>query len=279
MTPTRRTPRRDPVLQYHIQSDFAAGLALSQIAEKHALPEHTVAQALRRDRDPQALPDPFSIAQRARNGRDAALLYWVGYVASCGSVYDGAIPTVVLDVDPRDRGHVESVLEDLCGGRLGHEYCSSTTRGLQVYIRDRDLGRLLVRWGLPGDDRSAGSVPIALIPTSLLSHFVRGCLEGARRTPPFGMRTTPVSPASVGKVVFTGPESFIAALREAMEPTVLGTGTFRPPTRNGEATLVYEGRAALRVMRFAYRDAARSIPRADRLRRALQTSGHRARRG
>ncbi|HEU4798559.1 MAG TPA: hypothetical protein VFT63_06495, partial [bacterium] len=73
-------------------------------------------------------------------------------------------------------------------------------------------------------------------------------------------------------------ESFVAALREAMQPTVLGNGTFTL-TRKGKATLVYEGRAALRVMRFAYRDAARSIPRADRLRRALQTSRHRARRG
>lgn len=237
-----------------------------------------MAQALRRDRDPQALPDPFSLAQRARNGRDAALLYWVGYIAACGSVYDGPIPTLVLDVDPRDRGHVETVLDDLCAGRPGHEYCRSTTRGLQVYIRDRDLGRLLVRWGLPGDDRSAGSVPVALIPTSLLSHFVRGCLEGARRTPPFGMRTTPVSAASVRKVVFTGPGGFVTALREAMRPTVLGMGTFTL-ARKGKATLAYEGRAALRVMRFAYREAARSIPRADRLRRALETSGRRARRG
>lgn len=268
MTPTRRIPRRDPVLQYQIQSDFAAGLALSQIAEKHALPEHTVAQALRHDRGSQSLPDPFSLAHRARNGQEALLLYWLGYIAAAGSVYDGSIPTVVIDIDSRDRGHVEMISQDLRGGRSGYEFCQSTTRGLQVYIRDAELGRLFVRWGLPGYDRSAGNVPVGLIPRSLLSHFIRGWLEGAPLTSPFGGGTIPASPAAIDSVAFTGPLSFVEALRKALQPIALGMGTLAP-AGGGETTLAYQGRAALRVMRFAYRDAARSSPRADRLRETL----------
>jgi len=277
MASTRPSPRRDPVLLYHIQSDFAAGLAPAQIAEKHSLPVYTVTQALRRDRRPRALPDPYGLAQRRADHRDAALLYWVGYVAACGAVYDGAMPTLVLNVDERDIEHVEALLTDLCEGRPGCEYCQSSTRGLQAYIRDRDLGRLLLRWGIPGDDRST-SVPISFVPSSLLPHFVRGYLEGARGTPPFGTRSTPSSTGSVGKVVFEGPASFLEALRKVLRPHAEGTGTLLV-RRNGEGVLTYTGRSALRVLRFAYRDPARSLPRADRLRQALHSHPRSRRRG
>lgn len=277
MASTRPSPRRDPVLLYRIQSDFAAGLAPAQIAEKHSLPVYTVTQALRRDARPRALPDPYSLAQRRPDHRDASLLYWVGYVAACGAVYDGAMPTLVLNVDQRDMGHVDALLADLCEGRPGCEYCQSSTRGLQAYIRDRDLGRLLLRWGIPGDDRST-SVPISFIPTPLLPHFVRGYLEGGRGTPPFGTRTTPASASAVSKIVFEGSAAFLEALRKALRPHAEGAGTLLI-RRSGEGVLAYRGRSALRILRFAYRDPARFLPRADRLRQALHTHPRSRRRG
>jgi len=272
MIPTR-PPRRDPVLLYRIQSDFAAGLAPAQIAEKHALPVYTVTQALRRDRSPHALPDPYALLGRARGSREAALVYWVGYAAACGALYDGPVPTLVLDVDPRDRAHVDTLLDDLCDGRPACEYCSSSTRGLQAYIRDRDLGRLLVRWGIPGVDRSAGSVPVALIPAPLLSHFVRGYLEGGRRRPPFGLQVTPRSLVEVRKIVLAGPPAFLEALRKALRGHVQSAGTLQAG-RRGAASLTYRGAAARRLLRFAYRGAARSLPRAERLRRSLRLPVH-----
>ncbi|HEU5298801.1 MAG TPA: hypothetical protein VFW08_04830 [bacterium] len=277
MASTRPSPRRDPVLLYRIQSDHAAGLAPAQIAEKHSLPVYTVTQALRRDSRPRALPDPYGLAQRRPDHRDAALLYWVGYVAACGAVYDGAMPTLVLNVDERDVAHVDALLTDLCEGRPGCEYCQSSTRGLQAYIRDRDLGRLLLRWGIPGDDRSV-SVPISFIPATLLPHFVRGYLEGGRGTPPFGTRTSPATPSAVSKIVFEGSAAFLEALRKALRPHAEGTGTLLV-RRSGEGVLAYSGRSALRVLRFAYRDPARSLPRADRLRQALHAHPRSPRRG
>jgi len=273
MAPTRPSPRRDPVLLYRIQSDFAAGLAPAQIAERHSLPVYTVTQVLRRDGNPRALPDPYGLAQRRADHRDSALLYWVGYVAACGVVYDGAIPTVVLDVDPRDTAHIESLLADLSERHLGCEYCRSSSRGLQAYIRDRDLGRLLLHWGIPGSDRSSGSVPLHFIPASLLPHFVRGYLEGGRGTPPFGTRTTPASAAAIGKIIFEGPTAFLEALQKALRPQAEGRGTLAV-RRGGSGRLTYTGRAALRLLRFAYRDTTRSLPRLDRLRQTLRTSGH-----
>lgn len=277
MASTRPSPRRDPVLLYRIQSDHAAGLAPAQIAEKHSLPVYTVTQALRRDSRPRALPDPYGLAQRRPDHRDAALLYWVGYVAACGAVYDGAMPTLVLNVDERDVAHVDALLTDLCEGRPGCEYCQSSTRGLQAYIRDRDLGRLLLRWGIPGDDRSV-SVPISFIPATLLPHFVRGYLEGGRGTPPFGTRTSPATASAVSKIVFEGSAAFLEALRKALRPHAEGTGTLLV-RRSGEGVLAYSGRSALRVLRFAYRDPARSLPRADRLRQALHAHPRSPRRG
>jgi hypothetical protein len=277
MASTRPSPRRDPVLLYRIQSDHAAGLAPAQIAEKHSLPVYTVTQALRRDSRPRALPDPYGLAQRRPDHRDATLLYWVGYVAACGAVYDGAMPTLVLDVDERDITHIDALLADLCEGRPGCEFCQSSTRGLQAYIRDRDLGRLLLRWGIPGDDRSV-SVPIAFIPSPLLPHFVRGYLEGSRGTPPFGTRTTPTNAAAVSKVVFEGAPAFLEALRKALRPHAEAPGTLLV-RRSGAAVLTYTGRPALRILRFAYRDAARSLPRADRLRQTLHAHPRVRRRG
>lgn len=278
MATTRPSPRRDPVLLYHIQSDFAAGLQPAQIAEKHSLPVYTVTQALRRDTRPRALPDPYGLAQRRPDHRDAALLYWVGYVAACGAVYDGATPTLVLDVDPRDTAHIETLLADLCDGRPGCEYCQSSTRGMQAYIRDRDLGRLLLRWGIPGDDRATSTaVPINLIPSVLLPHFVRGYLEGGRGTPPFGTRTTPATAAAVRTVVLQGSPALLQALAKALRPHA-GPGTLRT-RRGGLAQLTYAGRGALRVLRFAYQDPARSLPRADRLRQSLHAHPRSRRRG
>jgi len=277
MASTRPSPRRDPVLLYRIQSDFAAGLAPAQIAERLSLPVYTVTLALRRDGNPSALPDPYGLAQRRADRRDATLLYWVGYVAACGAVYDGPVPTVVLDVDPRDVPHVETMLQDLSERHLGCEFCQSSARGLQAYIRDRDLGRLLLHWGIPGGDRT-GSVPLRFVPAALLPHFVRGYLEGGRGTPPFGTRTTPSAAASIGRVVFEGPPAFLETLRKALRPHAEGQGTVAV-RRDGTGRLTYTGRAASRVVRFAYRDAARSLPRLDRLRQTLRASGHAARSG
>ncbi|MDQ7843804.1 MAG: hypothetical protein QN141_09045 [Armatimonadota bacterium] len=276
MASTRPSPRRDPVLLYRIQSDFAAGLAPAQIAEKLSLPVYTVTTALRRDGSPGALPDPYSLAQRRADQRDATLLYWVGYVAACGAVYDGPTPTVVIDLDPRDIPHVERMLADLTDRHPGCEFCQSSARGLQAYIRDRALGRLLLHWGIPDGSR-ADSVPLHFIPAALLPHFVRGYLEGGRGTPPFGGRTTPGSVGAIRRVVFEGPPTFLAALREALRPHVDGRGTL--VIRRGTGRLTYTGRAAPRVVRFAYRDADRSLPRLDRLRQTLRLPGPAAQNG
>ncbi len=261
MTPTRRLPRRDPYQLFSIHADFAAGLPPAAIAAKHGLPLSAVAAILRRRADDR-LPTPFHLRQHARRGRGAVQLYWVGYIAACGRLFQqGPVPTLVLTVDPRDTAHVATLVEDLCAGHPTCEWCRSSRDGLQAYIRDRDLGRMLADWGIP-DDPTDGSVPVALVPPGLLDHFVRGYLEGGGR----------VSAGRRPAVSLTGPEQFASDLRRALARHAGVNGGQVRVRRDGTHELTYTGPAARRLLQFAYQDPVRSLPRARRARQAYGPS-------
>ncbi|TMI73798.1 MAG: hypothetical protein E6H05_09040 [Bacillati bacterium ANGP1] len=272
MTPTRRPPRRDPYQLFHIQSDFAAGLAPHQIAAKHGLPLPAVLRIIRRRKDERLL-NPFNLRQGAVRSRGATQLYWVGYIAAAGRLFlQGSVPTLVLTVDRRDTDHVTTMIDDLCTGHPTCEWCESSRDGLQAYVRDRELAQMLAEWGAPGADPSEGSVPVALIPSSLLSHFVRGYLEGGRGMPPFGRRHVPLSHSAVRHIALEGPKEFLAGLNAALSKHAgTSAGDIRA-RRNGLAILTYRGRAAARIVQFAYRGAERSLPRTASLRHPEEPS-------
>jgi hypothetical protein len=261
VTPTRRLPRRDPYQLFSIHADFAAGLSPAAIAAKHGLPLSAVTAIVRRRSDDR-LPTPFHLREHARRGQGAVQLYWVGYIAAAGRLFpQGPAPTLVLTVDPHDTAHVAALVDDLCVGHPTCEWCESSRDGLQAYIRDRDLGRMLADWGIP-EDPADGSVPVALIPTALLDHFVRGYLEGGGRLRA-GRR-----PA----VSLTGPPQFVADLRRALARHAgVGGGTVRTRS-DGTVDLTYAGPAARRLLQFAYQDPVRSLPRALRMRAAYGPS-------
>lgn len=275
MTPTRRPPRRDPYQLFHIQSDFAAGLAPHQIAAKHGLPLPAVLRIIRRRQDERLL-NPFHLRHGAVRARGATQLYWVGYIAAAGHLFlQGSVPTVVLAVDRRDTAHVLTMIEDLCTGHPTCEWCESSRDGLQAYIRDRELAQMLAEWGAPGADPAEGSVPVALIPPSLLPHFVRGYLEGGRGMPPFGRRQVPTSHAAVRHIALKGPAEFLTGLNAAISKHAgVGAGVIQR-RRDGLAILTYRSRTAARIVQFAYRDAARSLPRTASLRQGENSVGAR----
>lgn len=262
MTPTRRPPRRDPYQLFSIQSDFAAGLAPNQIAAKHGLPLPAVLRIVRRPRDERLL-NPFHLRKSTLRAQGATQLYWLGFIAASGRVFlQGAAPTLVLTVDRRDINHVLTLIEDLCAGHPTCEWCESNHGGLQAYIRDRELTQMLAEWGAPGADPSEGSVPVALIPSVLLPHFVRGYMEGGQNTPPFGRRHLPGSPAAIRLIVLEGPAEFLTGLSSALAKHAGVGGGDLHPKRNGMGKLSYRGRAAKQLAQFAYRSAGRSLPRA-----------------
>lgn len=227
---------------------------------------------IRRRKDERLL-NPFHLRQAATRARGATQLYWVGYIAAAGRLFlQGSVPTLVLAVDRRDADHVTTLIEDLCSGHPTCEWCESNHDGLQAYIRDRDLAQMLAEWGTPGADPTEGSVPVALIPGSLLPHFVRGYLEGGRGNPPFGLQRIPSSLAAVRVVALEGPEEFLAGLRTALTKHAgVGAGVIRR-RRGGLSVLTYRGTAAKRIVQFAYHNAERSIPRTASLRHVRESS-------
>jgi hypothetical protein len=262
VTPTRRPPRRDPYQLYSIQSDFAAGLAPHQIAAKHGLPLPAVLRIVRRPKDERLL-NPFHLRKSTVRTQGATQLYWLGYIAASGRVFlQGAAPTLVLTVDRRDVKHVLTLVEDLCAGHPTCEWCESNHDGLQAYIRDRELTQMLAEWGAPGADPSEGSVPVALIPSALLPHFVRGYLEGGQHTPPFGRRNVPDSTAAIRLIALEGQADFLTGLNAALAKHAGAGGGVLRPKRNGMGVLTYRGRGAKHLAQFAYRDVGRSLPRA-----------------
>ncbi|TMJ06776.1 MAG: hypothetical protein E6H01_00490 [Bacillati bacterium ANGP1] len=231
-----------------------------------------VLRIIRRRKDERLL-NPFNLRQGAVRSRGATQLYWVGYIAAAGRLFlQGSVPTLVLTVDRRDTDHVTTMIDDLCTGHPTCEWCESSRDGLQAYVRDRELAQMLAEWGAPGADPSEGSVPVALIPSSLLSHFVRGYLEGGRGMPPFGRRHVPLSHAAVRHIALEGPKEFLAGLNAALSKHAgTSVGDIRA-RRNGLAVLTYRGRAAARIVQFAYRGAERSLPRTASLRHPEEPS-------
>lgn len=201
----------------------------------------------------------------------AAQLYWLGYISASGRVYaQRSVPALVLDIDPRDLDHVHRIGEEFLDCRLHWELCRSNLNGLQGYIRDREFGKFLVQWGAPGAGEEDGSASIALIPSSLLPHFVRGYLEGGHQTPPFGGRVTPTILASVRTLALIGTEGFLFRLSDALSRYAdlpAGTMTRLP---KGRYMLTYRGARARRLIHYAYRNPSPSMPRAARLLNSLQ---------
>jgi hypothetical protein len=262
-------PRRNPYQLFRIQSDLAAGLTPVEIATKHGLPLTAVTRAVRR-RANTGLPDPFHLRGKPATGAGAIQLYWLGYIAAAGRLFEqGATPALVLAVDNRDVDHVRVLIADLCSGHPSCEWCESSVDGLQAYIRDRDLSQMLAEWGTPGADPAEGSVPVELVPRPLLSHFVRGYLEGSRGVPPFGISTSPASLTAVRRVTMTGPAPFITALGTALRQHAGNTAGTIQTRRNGLALLTYRDRAARRIVEFAFRGATRTLARTETIARAV----------
>lgn len=281
MAPARRLPRRDPYQLFRIQTDFAAGLSPLDIATKHGLPLIVVTRAVRR-RANTRLPNPFHLRTEASNGTGAIQLYWLGFIAAAGRLFQqGATPALVLTVDGRDVDHVRVLIEDLCAGHPSCEWCESNLDGLQAYIRDRDLAQMLAEWGAPGATLEDGSIPVELVPRRLLSHFVRGYLEGSRGLPPFGGGTSPASVAAVRRVRMSGPAPFITTLRTALRRLAGKDAATLVNRRDGRVVLTYNGRAAQRIVEFAYRGATRTLARTEPIardvnaRRASRNGHHR----
>ncbi|MBI3998112.1 MAG: hypothetical protein HY355_03690 [Armatimonadetes bacterium] len=256
--------RHDPRQIYNIHADRATGMTALQIAAKHDLPAVTVLGFLRSSEKTCGLPSPYGFRGVVRPVNAAAQIYWLGYIAASGRVFERNNPaTLVLAIHTDDAGHIRLLLDDLVIGHPWCEFADSSLDGHQAYVRDRALVDILIQWGISAaleDD----SIPIEFIPSELIPDFVRGYLEGSRHGPPFGGgRRGTRSSRSVRSLTLVGSRSLVEGLSRVLQ-SVFGTaaGTVSPFGRLGLSQVAFSPEDSAEILKQAYRSPMRTSPRA-----------------
>jgi hypothetical protein len=241
---------------YAVQATRAGGLTVAEIAAKYNLPVPTVLQLLRAPSQSCALRTPYEFRQGALPARAPAQIYWLGYIAAAGRVSgENARGTLVLAIHPDDGAHVQSLLTDLIEGYANCEFVDSSLSGRQAYIRNPELARVLLQWGILSTPEQS-SIPLEFVPTALMPDFLRGYIEG---TP---SRAATLAPRLRGQLTLTGAAPFIESLAATLKGLCGTGGTISTPGNNGMARLVYTARDSMRLLDFAYRSPVRHSPRA-----------------
>jgi len=106
-------------------------------------------------------------------------LYWVGFLRAAGRICgQGTSFALIVTLGERSEEHVETLIEDLAASQVRHEFCRSSLLGWQVYVREQNLCKALLAWGIPselhGDDPSV----LDDIPKVFLAPFLRGYADG-----------------------------------------------------------------------------------------------------
>lgn len=257
-------PRQAPKRIYEIHADRANGLTVLEIAAKHDLPATTVLGFLRSSMSTCALATPYDFQRRDLTPLARLHAYWLGYIAASGRVLgQNNFCTLILAIHPDDAPHIQSLLADLVVGRATCEFADSSLSGQQVYVRDRPLAEMLIQWGIAGSIEES-AVPLEYIPTPILSHFVRGYLEGSRLSPPFGgTRREPPSPRASGSLSMVGSPALMTQLKRALRSACKAYGgTVKAFNGGSLVQVVFPPQAGARVLEYAYRRPTRSAPRA-----------------
>ncbi len=283
---TRPVPRHDPRLIYAIQANRAGGLTVADIAAKHNLPLPTVLQLLRAPSPSCALKTPYEFRQGALPARAPAQVYWLGYIASSGRIFgENARGTLVLAIHPEDGAHVQTLLQDLIEGYANCEFVDSSLNGRQAYVRNPDLARVLLQWGIASSLEQT-SIPLEFLPQALLPDFLRGYIEGSRLTRPFGEGRNGngngvPSPGSLRSLALAGSPALIEGLATALRTACSASGSMGSSTQAGLTQIVFPAKDGMRLLEYAYRLPVRSSPRAEKFvahfarrepRRARETS-------
>ena len=188
--------------------------------------------------------------------RAPAQIYWLGFIAAAGRVSgENARGTLVLAIHPDDGAHVQALLTDLIEGYANCEFVDSSLSGRQAYVRNPELARVLLQWGILSAPEQS-SIPLEFVPTALMPDFLRGYIEG---TP---SRSATLAPRLRGLLSMTGAAPFIESLAAALKGLCGTGGTVGQSGQNGLARLVYTARDSMRLLEFAYRTPTRTSPRA-----------------
>jgi hypothetical protein len=259
----RQPVKHDPRQIYNIHADRASGMTASQIAAKHDLPVVTVLAFLRSGEKTCALSSPYGLQGTVLPVNAAVQVYWLGYIAASGRVFERNNPaTLILAIHPDDAEHILMLLDDLIVGHPRWEFADSSVDGRQAYVRDRGLVDVLIQWGISAD-LEHDSLPIEFVPLALIPDFVRGYLEGSRHGQPFGgVRRGTRSIRSVPTLTLVGSRSLIEGLSRVLQ-SVFGTtaGTISSFGRLGLSQVTFSPQDSAQILEQAYRSPMRTSPR------------------
>lgn len=192
-----------------IRAAARKGKTTAEIAEVYGFPLKMVEQILAPVTDVR-LSDPAHLLNNrpVAAGLAAAHIqvYWVGFLMAAGQICgQGASFALIVTLGDRSKEHMEIFMADLATPQVRNEFCCSSLLGWQLYVRDQNLCKVLLRWGIPSEQHGNDPTVLDDLLKELIAPFLRGYLDGNWATP----GTT--RPRSNG-LIFYGTEAVLAAI-------------------------------------------------------------------
>jgi hypothetical protein len=198
-----------------IRAAARKGKRASEIAERYELPVGAVERVLAPVNHPR-LSDPVPLIQtrEAVPGRVApdVQLYWLGFLMAVGRILgQGTSFTLVVTLGTRARDAIEVLMADLLGTDTARcEFCHSSLGGWQVYLRDPDLCKALLPWGVPSNFYGGDVALLDDLPNAFAAAFLRGYVDG------LGVERDGGGPRGQG-LLLTGDPAVLAGINAMIE--------------------------------------------------------------
>jgi hypothetical protein len=188
----RRRPANAAVLEARertrrILAAARRGKTAMQIAEAGDYPLKMVQQIIAPIADTR-LADPAGLLNkrpRAPGVPPAEVqMYWMGFLNAAGRICgQGASFALIITLGERSQQHMNTFVEDVATPQVRSEYCSSSLRGWQLYVRDQSLCKALLQWGIPSDLQGDDPTVLDDVPEEFVAPFLHGYLDGNWATP------------------------------------------------------------------------------------------------
>lgn len=192
-----------------IRSAARKGKTAVEIAEVFGAPLKMVERMLAPVADAR-LSDPVHLLNRVSvpAGLPPANIqvYWVGFLSAAGRICGvGASSALIVTLAHRARQYMQTFMSDLATPQVRYELCRSSLLGWQLYVRDRDLCEVLLRWGIFSEVHGDDPTVLDDLSTEFVAPFLRGYLDGNWTTP-----GAPRSPSH--RLVLYGTEAVLAGI-------------------------------------------------------------------
>jgi len=165
-----------------IRSAARRGTSPTEIATLHRVPLSVVERILSKVDNPR-VSDPIHLltTRQALPGRRPVdvQLYWLGFLKAAGHIWgQGTHFTLVIVLGEKSLAHMKTFLADFADPFVQFEFCRSSLLGWQLYVRDQDLCRALIPWGIPSDLYGDDAGMLDDLPEEFAAPFMHGFLDG-----------------------------------------------------------------------------------------------------